>query len=105
MPSSRIRNIKETGWNIYKPGAWEKFKEATKRKAENVAEIVRDEKLSEEEVMTKVDKIEDKIKREVFCKTKIKKPKYIETKPESKDEQKNEETEAKEISLKTLKRM
>ena len=43
----------------------------------------------------------------MFGITKIKKPKQIEikTKPEAEDEQKYEETEAREISLKTLERM
>ena len=73
MPSSRIKNIQKTGWNTYKPGGWEAYKEATKRKSKDVKDIVDNEELSEEEVMKKVDAIEDKIKREVFGKTKIKK--------------------------------
>ena len=105
LPSSRLKNVKETGWNTYKPGAWERYKEVTKQKADKIEEIVDNEDLTEEEVMKKIDQIEDQIKREAFGKTKIKKPKHLENKPKSKDDKKNEEEEAKDISLKVLERM
>jgi hypothetical protein len=83
MSSSRIKNIQETGWNTYKPGGWEAYKDATKRKSKDVKDIVENEELSEKDVMKKVDRIEDKIKREVFGKTKMKKEKKTESKVSS----------------------
>ena len=49
-----------------------------KRKGVKIKEIVDNKDLTEEEVMKKIDKIEDEIKREAFGKTKIKKPKHFE---------------------------
>ena len=45
------------------------------------------------------------LKEKHLEKKKIKKPKHIENKPKSKDDTKNEEEEAKDISLKVLERM
>ena len=56
LPSSRIKCIKETSWNTFKPGAWEAYKEVTKRNASNIEKIVNNMELNEEEIMKKVDK-------------------------------------------------
>ena len=105
LPSSRLKKVKETGLNTFKPGAWEAYKEVTKRKAANIEQIVKEINLSEEEVMKKVNKIEDDIKREAFGKTKIKKLKQTENKPKSNENKKSEEEEAKDISQKILEHM
>ena len=105
LPSSRLKNVKEVGWNTFKPGAWEAYKEVTKRKATDIEQIVKEINLSEEEVMKKVNKIEDDIKREAFGKTKIKKLKQTENKPKSNKNKNNEKEEAKDISHKVLEHM
>ena len=64
LPSNRIKCMKENGWNTFNPGAWEAYKEVTKRNASNIEKIVNNIELTEEEVMKKVDKIEGKIKKE-----------------------------------------
>ena len=105
MPSSRMKNIQETGWNVYKPGGWEAYKEATKRKSKDVADIVENKELSEEDVMKKVDMIENKIKREVFGKTKIKKQRKTENKAVTSAVKNDETVEAKELGLKQLEKL
>ena len=101
----KIKIVQESGWNTFKPGSWEIYKEVTKRKANSIKEVVENNELSEEEVIKKVDKIKDTINREVFGKTKIKKPKKVSTKTKQDDEKKSDEAEAKELSQKELEQM
>ena len=73
MPSARnIQNVKQTVWNLNKKGGWEAFAKKTNEVAEKVEAIVNDEDNTIEDVMEKVQKVEDKVKFSAFGKTKIK---------------------------------
>ena len=60
----------ESNWNTLKPGGWEKFRELSDKAANRINEIAADKDLEDDEVMAKVDKIQDKIKFAAFGKSK-----------------------------------
>ena len=71
MPKAENANKKpETSWNTMKPGGWKKYQELSDKMAEKINQIAADEGLEDEEVMPRVDKIQDKIKFAAFGKSK-----------------------------------
>ena len=53
-----------------KPGAWDKYKEISKKVAAQIESIAANEDLEDETVMDKIDKMKTKIKFAAFGKTK-----------------------------------
>ena len=73
MPRSQGVIEKETSWNFGKPGGWEKYASLSAEEASKVKAVVDEAKLNKidvNEVMKKVDRIEDKMKFIAFGKTK-----------------------------------
>ena len=60
-----------TVWNKQKPGAWEAYEGMTDAAQGKMEQIIEDEGISVEEVMTKLDKIQEKMKHAAFGKTKV----------------------------------
>ena len=60
----------ELHWNTSKPGGWKAFEEAGERQASKIVQIVEDEGYSSEEIMDKVEKVNNKMKWTAFGKTK-----------------------------------
>ena len=60
---------KDTVWNLKKKDGWEKYKFLTKKMSEKIKAVVQDETLDMEEVMEKVEKIDNRIKFNAFGKT------------------------------------
>ena len=77
-------------WNTNMPGGWKAFEEAGERQARKIAEIVEDEGYSSEEIMEKVEKVNNKMKYSAFGKTKPRTKKALakETIDTSTDEEK-----------------
>ena len=73
MPTSKETSVPETTWNVYKPGGFVKYRELTERYSEQIEKIVDCRKNDNEEMMKKVDVVQNKIKFEAFGKTKVKK--------------------------------
>ena len=60
MPSTgRQTNDKETIWNLNKLGGWDKYKNKTDEASNQVIDIIENENYSIEEVMEKVQKVEE----------------------------------------------
>ena len=79
MPSAKAEvKLKETAWNLRKPGGWEAFKVKTDELAEKLENIVEDKEKSIEDVMENVIKLENKAKFSSFGKTR--KQGYFQTK-------------------------
>ena len=76
LPTSQYEVQSQTKWNLMKPGGWEKYKEATEDIAEKIVEII-DNEHDIDEVIKKVEKLQDKAKFVSFNKTKISKEKQI----------------------------
>ena len=66
------KDSKETVWNLKKLGGWEKYKKKTDDVSDQVKNIIANENYSIDEVMKKVQKIEEKVKFAAFGKPKIK---------------------------------
>jgi hypothetical protein len=70
MPSAKnVQNDKEAIWNLHKQGGWEVYAKKTKEVADKIEEIVNNQGDNIEEVMQKVQKIENKVKFSAFGKT------------------------------------
>ena len=70
MPSTKqLKKIKETVWNLNKLGGWDEYKNKTDEVSNQVIEIVDDENYTIDEVMKRVQKVEDKVKFAAFGKT------------------------------------
>ena len=72
MPASSEETKTESRWNVLKPGGWERYRDVSDDYADKMEEIIKDRRLNNEEVMEKIDKIQDKIKYIAFGKTKLK---------------------------------
>ena len=70
MPKANVKIVKESSWNLNKPGGWETYKPALEEAAEELEKVVDDAQLSEEEVMTKFDAVVKKVKFKAFGKSK-----------------------------------
>ena len=77
MPRSEIEATTEASWNVNKPGAWEDYEKISDEEAEKIEELADDETMTNEEIMNKVDKIENKMKYKSFGKSKPKSKKKI----------------------------
>ena len=70
MPSAKAEfKEKETVWNLRKPGGWEAYKVKTDELADKLEQLVDDEEVSIEKVMSNVIKLENKAKFSSFGKT------------------------------------
>ena len=77
MPCAEPAEKLPLGWNLNKPGGWERYHDEAERIAEKIEMLSNDKDLSSEEVMEKVEKIQNKIKFTSFGKTKPKTKKSI----------------------------
>ena len=62
----------ETKWNLFKPGGWEAYKEVSDSFADDINRIVDDERVTVDEMIGKIDKIQEKVKFKAFGKTTFK---------------------------------
>ena len=62
----------ESKWNTNKPGAWKEYADVTDKYASKIMKVVNDEYKNINQVIDKINKIENKIKFKVFGKTKLK---------------------------------
>ena len=65
----KLKTDKPASWNINKPGGWEIYKELTDTAAEKIDEVINNDKLVINEVVKKVENIENKVKFKAFGKT------------------------------------
>ena len=72
LPAKNCKTVKAVKWNLAKPGGWEMYRKVSDDKAVEMVEIVENRDLSIDEVVKKVDSLQDKIKFTAFGKTKIK---------------------------------
>ena len=86
---------KEIAWNLNKKNGWEKYKFLTKKMNEKIKSVIQDEMLDMEEVMERLEKINNKIKFNAFGKT-SKKGK-VSKKEEPKKDGSEESDKAKEL--------
>ena len=70
LPSANRTEEIKTKWNLGRPGGWVKYEEATNNIAGKIIDIV-DNEGDIEEVITKVEKLQEKSKFIAFNKTKI----------------------------------
>ena len=68
LPTEKQTQEKEAQWNLAKPGGWSKFKELSKAKSKAVDDAVEDDSKNVEEVYSKFEAIENKIKFQAFGK-------------------------------------
>ena len=69
IPRKQENNRPESVWNLGKPNGWETYKNETDIIADNIKNIVEDEK-DIDTVMKKIESIETKVKFKAFGKTK-----------------------------------
>ena len=74
-------------WNLGRPGGWERYEELSVAAATKIEKVLERNELSTEEVMQKVEAIEDKLKFEAFGKTKSKNEKKRAGKKNKTDEE------------------
>ena len=72
MPLAEPTEKLPAGWNLSKPGGWKDYERQAERMATKIEKFVEDSDITNEELMFKVDKVQDKIKHAVFGKTKPK---------------------------------
>ena len=71
-PGREGRVERPATWNLARPGGWERYEELSVEAAAKIEEVLEEDDLDAEEVMKKVEKIEDKLKFKAFGKTKPK---------------------------------
>ena len=69
LPGVNVKSEKPCYWNLCKEGGWEEYKRISDEKSEAIDKLVEDTALDIDEVMDKVEKIQDKIKFGAFGKT------------------------------------
>ena len=69
LPGVKVKSEKSCYWNLCKEGGWEEYKRISDEKSETIDKLVEDTALDIDEVMDKVEKIQDKIKFGAFGKT------------------------------------
>jgi len=72
VPGKEGRVSRQATWNLGKPGGWQRYEELSVEAAGKIEEVLEEEDLDAEELMNKVEKIEDKLKFKAFGKTKPK---------------------------------
>ena len=77
MPRKEHKKKTICVWNKQKPGGWDAYKKETEAAKDQMEEVIKDKKLSTEEVMKKLDTIQNKIKHKTFGKTKVSKRKLV----------------------------
>ena len=87
-----------TVWNKKKPGGWEAYKVLTDAAQSKMEELIEDKEKSVEEVMVKLDKMQEKIKHATLGKSKVKVKKNTTKLPEK--ETMTDEEQAKSIMRK-----
>ena len=65
------REVKQTRWNLAKDGGWEKYRELSDKFSDKLDQIIENEDTTVEEMMTNIEKIQDKIKYMAFGKVTI----------------------------------
>ena len=71
MPKAyEVMEKPKSTWNTQKPGGWEAYKEISNKAAKEIAMIAEDEGIDVEKVMSKIDRIQTKVKFAAFGKTK-----------------------------------
>ena len=74
LPKARQneKREKEVRWNLSKKNGWERYKQLTEANSDKIANLVQDDELDIERLMTKIEGIENKIKFKAFGKTSFK---------------------------------
>ena len=72
MPKRKTVCEKSAMWNLAKPDGWKTFQELSDKAAEKIVEIVQDNTISIDDVIKKVDIIDNQIKFTAFGKTRVK---------------------------------
>ena len=65
------RGEKQVRWNLAKKDGWQKYKELSDQNSSKLNKIIEDEDLTMQEIMDKVDKVQEKIKYKAFGKVTI----------------------------------
>ena len=86
LPGKEGRVERKAVWNLGKPGGWKRYEKQTELVAAKIEQILMKEGKSEE-VMEKVEAIEEKVKFKAFGKTKPQTRKKLEGKNKLKDEE------------------
>ena len=95
LPRKEKSQKRPTMWNKKKPGGWEAYKEMTDAAQSKIEQVIEDEEIAIEEVMMKLDKIQEKIKHATLGKTKVKSKKNPAKLPDKETE--SEEEHAKKL--------
>jgi len=78
---------RQATWNLGKPGGWEAYERLSVEAADKIERVLENKDLETEEIMEKVEKIEDKLKFRSFGKTKPKTEKKLAAKVDMTDEE------------------
>ena len=70
LPKGWIGKDKASSWNLSKPNGWERYKLLTDDASLKINQIVENEDITNDEVSSRIEKIETKIKFQAFGKTK-----------------------------------
>ena len=70
MPKGEPARNLPPGWNLSKPGGWKRYEEEVEKVNEIIEKLADDEFCSSEDIILKLDKIQDKMKYKSFGKTK-----------------------------------
>ena len=87
LPGREGRVAEPATWNLGKPGAWERYEELTAEAANKIEKVLDVEDLDAEEVMEKVERIEEKVRFKAFGKTKAKTGKKLAVRRSKTDEE------------------
>ena len=82
LPRKERSHKRPTVWNKNKPGGWEAYKAMTEAVQSKMEKVIEDEEIPIEEVMKRLDKMQEKIKHATLGKTKVKSKKNTAKHPE-----------------------
>ena len=70
LPKRNMLKVKQSHWNLKKPNGWENYEAMTEEMKEKADAIIENRNIEINEVMDKVDKLQDNVKFKAFGKTK-----------------------------------
>ena len=69
LPTKIIRRDQECSWNLQKPGGWDAYEKLSDENNEKMDAVIEDESLNIENVMRKIEAMDNKLKFKAFGKT------------------------------------
>ena len=72
MPNKRLKAIQKCYWNLRKPEGWKRYKDLSEETSKKMDSMIEDGTLKVEEIMRRIDKLQEKAKFKAFGKTKPK---------------------------------